>query len=246
MRRYTPYLLLIAFVLLLLVLIPGFGVEGQRRAPLARRRPAAVPARRAHEARARPARGGGHRRAAQARAATCAPRPAPILGVGAAAVLLVAAQPDLGTALVICFTLAAMLVAAGLPLRQLGLVAGRRRVPRARVRDPRALPARAPDRVPRTRGRTPAAAASSPSRARSRSARAGFFGLGPGQSVQKIFYLPEAHTDFILAVIGEELGVAGICVLLVPLRHDRVRGAADRQGRQGRLRQAARRRPHRA
>ena len=42
----------------------------------------------------------------------------------------------------------------------------------------------------------------------------GLFGLGPGQSVQKIFYLPEAHTDFILAVIGEELGVAGICVLL--------------------------------
>ena len=32
--------------------------------------------------------------------------------------------------------------------------------------------------------------------------------------MQKIFYLPEAHTDFILAVIGEELGLAGICVLL--------------------------------
>ena len=42
----------------------------------------------------------------------------------------------------------------------------------------------------------------------------GVFGLGPGQSVQKIFYLPEAHTDFILAVIGEELGVAGVCGLL--------------------------------
>ena len=42
----------------------------------------------------------------------------------------------------------------------------------------------------------------------------GLFGLGPGQSVQKIFYLPEAHTDFILAVIGEELGLAGICGLL--------------------------------
>jgi cell division protein FtsW len=42
----------------------------------------------------------------------------------------------------------------------------------------------------------------------------GLFGLGPGQSVQKIFYLPEAHTDFILAVIGEELGVVGILGLL--------------------------------
>ena len=38
----------------------------------------------------------------------------------------------------------------------------------------------------------------------------GLFGRGIGESVQKIFYLPEAHTDFILAIIGEELGVAGV------------------------------------
>ena len=38
----------------------------------------------------------------------------------------------------------------------------------------------------------------------------GLFGVGIGESVQKVFYLPEAHTDFILAVIGEELGVAGV------------------------------------
>ena len=41
----------------------------------------------------------------------------------------------------------------------------------------------------------------------------GFFGRGLGESVQKIFYLPEAHTDMILAVIGEELGVIGVTVL---------------------------------
>jgi cell division protein FtsW len=39
------------------------------------------------------------------------------------------------------------------------------------------------------------------------------FGRGLGESVQKIFYLPEAHTDMILAVIGEELGVFGVIVL---------------------------------
>ena len=42
----------------------------------------------------------------------------------------------------------------------------------------------------------------------------GLFGVGPGQSVQKIFYLPEAPTDFILAVIAEELGMVGVYALL--------------------------------
>ncbi len=42
----------------------------------------------------------------------------------------------------------------------------------------------------------------------------GLFGVGPGQSVQKIFYLPEAPTDFILAVIAEELGMVGVWALL--------------------------------
>ena len=42
----------------------------------------------------------------------------------------------------------------------------------------------------------------------------GLFGVGLGESVQKLFYLPEAHTDMILAVIGEELGFAGISVVL--------------------------------
>jgi len=42
----------------------------------------------------------------------------------------------------------------------------------------------------------------------------GPFGVGLGQSVQKLFYLPEAHTDMILAVIGEELGFVGIAGVL--------------------------------
>ena len=37
-------------------------------------------------------------------------------------------------------------------------------------------------------------------------------GRGSGRSVEKLFYLPEAHTDFLLAVIGEELGFVGVSV----------------------------------
>lgn len=44
--------------------------------------------------------------------------------------------------------------------------------------------------------------------------RGEWFGVGLGGSVEKLFYLPEAHTDFLLAVIAEELGFAGVCVVL--------------------------------
>jgi cell division protein FtsW len=42
----------------------------------------------------------------------------------------------------------------------------------------------------------------------------GFFGEGLGQGVQKIFYLPEAHTDMIFAIIGEELGLVGTAAVI--------------------------------
>ena len=42
----------------------------------------------------------------------------------------------------------------------------------------------------------------------------GLFGVGLGESLQKAFYLPEAHTDMIAAVIGEELGMVGIGALV--------------------------------
>jgi len=44
--------------------------------------------------------------------------------------------------------------------------------------------------------------------------RGEWFGVGLGGSVQKLLYLPEAHTDFILAVIGEEFGFIGIVLVL--------------------------------
>ncbi len=44
--------------------------------------------------------------------------------------------------------------------------------------------------------------------------RGEWFGVGLGNSVQKLFYLPEAHTDFVLAIIGEEFGLFGILVVL--------------------------------
>jgi cell division protein FtsW len=41
--------------------------------------------------------------------------------------------------------------------------------------------------------------------------RGGVTGVGLGESIQKLFYLPEAHTDFLLAVLAEELGLLGVC-----------------------------------
>jgi cell division protein FtsW len=211
-HRFTPYLLLIAFVLLLLVLVPGFGVKinGARRwlgvGPL-QFQPAEIMkiALVLHAAAIMSAR---PKLALNLRTAL-----GPIVGVGAAAVLLIAAQPDLGTALVICFTLAAMLVAAGMPLRQLGLIAavGAFLVLLFAIFEPYR-------RARLTAFMNPWADAGGSGfqsvQGQIALGSGGLFGLGPGQSVQKIFYLPEAHTDFILAVIGEELGLAGICGLL--------------------------------
>ena len=45
--------------------------------------------------------------------------------------------------------------------------------------------------------------------------RGEWFGVGLGNSIEKLFYLPEAHTDFLLAVIAEELGFVGVLVIIL-------------------------------
>ncbi len=137
----------------------------------------------------------------------------PLLIVVGSACLLVFTQPDLGTAMVIAFTIGAMLVAAGIPMAKLGRIAGGvaalivlyalvRPYARARL----------------TSFLDPWAHASGSGfqavQGQIAIGSGGLFGVGPGQSVQKIFYLPEAPTDFILAVIAEELGVVGVAALM--------------------------------
>ena len=45
--------------------------------------------------------------------------------------------------------------------------------------------------------------------------RGDWFGVGLGDSVQKLFYLPEAHTDFVFAVLAEELGFVGVTLVIL-------------------------------
>jgi cell division protein FtsW len=137
----------------------------------------------------------------------------PLLGMTGLGILLVATQPDLGTALVLSFTTGCLLIAAGIPMRHLlvGAGSGAMLVTLFALMEPY------------RRARLTAfldpwehAATSGFQSVQGQIAlgSGGFSGLGIGESVQKIFYLPEAHTDFILAVIGEELGVIGISMLL--------------------------------
>jgi cell division protein FtsW len=133
----------------------------------------------------------------------------PLLLVVGAACMLLLAQPDMGTAIVVALSIGALLVAAGVPLRHLGLIAAAILVLALIVAV--AAPYR---RARLTSFIDPFADARGSGFQTVQSLVAvgsgGLFGVGLGESVQKIFYLPEAHTDMILAVIAEELGLVGV------------------------------------
>lgn len=133
----------------------------------------------------------------------------PYLLVVGLACLLIVAEPDLGTTMVVAFSVAAMLVAAGARPRDLGLIA----LALAFL----ALLATViePYRMARLTGflnpgADTAGAGFQAAQAKIALGSGGLFGVGIGDGVQKAFYLPEAHTDMISAVIGEELGLIGI------------------------------------
>ena len=212
-RKLTPLFVLGSFVLCVLVLVPGLGVEvnGARRwlgaGPL-QFQPSellklAVILHVAAVLGARPQLAHNLRTLG------------PVAVVVLPSLMLIALlQKDLGTSLVMAMALTALLVAAGLPMRQLGLLAG---VGALGVMFMIALE---PYRVTRLASfLNPWADAGGAGfqavQGQIAIGSGGLLGQGPGGSVQKAFFLPEAHTDFILAVIGEELGVVGISVLLV-------------------------------
>ncbi|MDP2710115.1 MAG: putative lipid II flippase FtsW [Solirubrobacteraceae bacterium] len=210
--RFTPALLALSFLLLIAVKVPGVGVEvnGAQRwlgaGPLQFQPSELMKLALVLYA-------AGLLATTPSRLRTLRGVAGPLLLVAGAAIALIASQPDLGTALVITFTIGALLLVAGVPLGLLGKLAG------AAALLVMIFIVVEPYRAARlTAFMNPWAHADSIGfqsvQGQIALGSGGFFGVGLGESVQKVFYLPEAHTDFILAVIGEELGIAGICGLL--------------------------------
>jgi cell division protein FtsW len=137
----------------------------------------------------------------------------PLLLVVGAACLLLLKQPDMGTAMVICFAIGGLLLAAGTPIRLLGGISA------ALAGMALLMALIEPYRRERlTSFLDPFSDAGDSGfqavQALTAIGSGGFFGVGLGESVQKIFYLPEAHTDMILAIIGEEVGLVGLLGLI--------------------------------
>ena len=121
---------------------------------------------------------------------------------------LIVVEPDLGTTIAIVIMVAAMLVVSGTPLRVLAASGGLglsvlmlaiwfepyRRARLFSFIDPWSDPQNAGFQTVQ---------------AMIALGSGGLFGVGLGESVQKIYYLPEASTDMIFAIIGEELGLVG-------------------------------------
>jgi cell division protein FtsW len=126
---------------------------------------------------------------------------------------LVLAEPDLGTVIAICLMIGAMLLVAGAPIRMLSAATA--------IVSVVLLVAIVVEPYRRTRifsfvnpWHDAQGAGYQTVQAMVGLGSGGLFGRGLGESVQKVFYLPEAHTDMIFAIIGEELGLVGATLVI--------------------------------
>jgi cell division protein FtsW len=160
----------------------------------------------------------------------------PVLPVTLALAALVMAEPDLGTTMLLSAIAFGVLFIAGAPLLllaglgSLGLLGGVGLIMSAPYRRVRLLSFLDPTADPQNRGYQFI-------QGRLALGSGGLLGVGLGASRQKWSYVPNAHTDFIFAIIGEELGLLGtltIVLLFIALAYAGVRvarAAADPFGR---------------
>jgi cell division protein FtsW len=134
------------------------------------------------------------------------------LVVGAACALILV-EPDLGSALAIAIMVAAILLVAGTPVRTLAAGSG--------IAGMLVLAAIWFEPYRRARifsfidpWHDPQGAGFQSVQAMIALGSGGIFGVGLGESVQKIYYLPEASTDMIFAIVGEELGLVGVLAVI--------------------------------
>jgi cell division protein FtsW len=133
----------------------------------------------------------------------------PIAVVACGFVGLILLEPDLGTSVVLILVVVTMLFAAGLRLGHL-VTAALVLVPAAA-----ALILSSPYRRARFMAFFDPEGSHQIRQSYIAIGSGGVFGLGLFDGVQKLFYLPEAHTDFIFAVIAEELGLVGTTCILI-------------------------------
>lgn len=132
----------------------------------------------------------------------------PIMAVLGLASALIVKQPDLGSAVLIGMVVLIMIFIAGARMRHLGVLgllvfpAFYVFVYRVAYRWRRIVTFLDP-------WKDPTGAGFQLTQSQIALGNGGIFGVGLGKSVQKLFYLPAAHTDFILSIIGEELGLIG-------------------------------------
>ena len=134
-------------------------------------------------------------------------------GVMALTVGFIVAEPDLGATVVIVLMMVGVFFLAGAPATQFLIMLG------AIVAGVTALILLEPFRFQRLISFTnpwadPLGVGYQLSNALMAFGRGEWFGTGLGHSVQKLSYLPEAHTDFMLAVLGEEFGFVGVTIVM--------------------------------